>query len=127
MNKQKIAGWILSVLLAAFLGFSSTGKFMDWEGKEEMMAKMGWKMEVLPTIGIIEIVVTILFLIPRTAFIGAILLSAYLGGAVVTHLRVDEPFYFPIGMGVLIWIALGLRDSRIFTTAFTAPPRPTVD
>jgi uncharacterized membrane protein YphA (DoxX/SURF4 family) len=127
MNVKKIIGWVLSVLLAAFLCFSASGKFSNWEGKEEMMAKMGWDLEVIKTIGIIEIVATVLFLIPRTAFIGAILLSAYLGGAVATHVRINDPAFFPVIIGVIVWIALGLRDGRVFTTAFTAPPKPLAD
>lgn len=128
MNKKKIAGWVLSILIAAMLiAVSAPGKFMDFEGKEEMFAKLGWGIEVMKTIGVIEIAVAILFLIPRTAFIGAILLSAYLGGAIATHVRINDQFFMPIILGVLAWIALGLRDGRIFTTAFTPPPKPLAD
>lgn len=128
MNKKKIAGWVLSILIAAMLiAVSAPGKFMDFEGKEGMFAKLGWGIEVMKTIGVIEIVVAILFLIPRTAFIGAILLSAYLGGAIATHVRINDQFFMPIILGVLAWIALGLRDGRIFTTAFTPPPKPLAD
>ena len=122
MTKAKLTGWILSGLLVAFLVLvSAVGKFVEWEGKEEMFAKIGFTTEVVYRIGIVEVVVAILFLIPRTAFVGAILLTAYLGGAVVTHVRVDEPFYFPIATGVLVWLALGLRDARVFELAFRCP------
>lgn len=96
---------------------------MDFEGKEEMFAKLGWGIEVMKTIGVIEIAVAILYLIPRTAFIGAVLVTAYLGGAIATHVRVNDQFIMPVIMGVLVWVALGLRDGRVFTTAFTAPPK----
>jgi hypothetical protein len=126
MNAKKIVGWVLSVLIAVMLiAVSAPGKFIDFEGKEEMFAKMGWGVEVMKTIGVIEIVVAILYLIPRTAFIGAVLITAYLGGAIATHVRINDQFIMPVIMGVLVWIALGLRDGRVFTTAFTAPPRPT--
>ena len=62
----------------------------------------------------------LLFLIPHTAFIGAILLSAYLGGAVATHDRI-ESWILPIAIGVLVWVALGLRDNRVFANAFSRP------
>ncbi len=57
-------------------------------------------------------------LIPRTAFIAAILLTAYLGGATATHVRVGEPFFFPIIIGIVVWIALGLRKPAVFRLAF---------
>ena len=87
---------------------SAPGKFMDFEGKEEMFAKLGWGIEVMKTIGVIEIAVAILYLIPRTAFIGAVLVTAYLGGAIATHVRINDHFIFPVIMGVLVWVALGL-------------------
>ncbi len=128
MNVKKIIGWVLSILIAAMMMFlSAPGKFMDFEGKEEMFAKLGWGIEVMKTIGVIEIAVAILYLIPRTAFIGAVLVTAYLGGAIATHVRVNDQFIFPVIMGVIVWVALGLRDARVFTTAFTAPPRPLAD
>jgi hypothetical protein len=119
MNKKTLAGWILSAVIAAFLIFASAGgKFFDFEGKEEMFAKLGWGTDVMVKIGIVEVAVAVLFLIPRTAFIAAILLSAYLGGAVATHVRINDQFFIPIVMGVLAWIALGLRDPRVFALAF---------
>lgn len=124
MSKSRIAGWVLSVLLAAFLIVASaSGKFMEWEGKAEMFGKMGWSNDVMFKIGVVEVAIAILFLIPRTAFIGAILLSAYLGGAVATHVRVGEPFIAPIVIAVVMWIALGLRDRRVFALAFQGVPR----
>ena len=128
MNVKKITGWVLSVLIAAMLMFlSAPGKLMDFEGKEEMFAKLGWGIEVMKTIGVIEIAVAVLYLIPRTAFIGAVLVTAYLGGAIATHVRVNDQFIMPVIMGVIVWVALGLRDGRVFTTAFTTPPRPLAD
>jgi len=114
-----IAGWALSLLLAVFLcGLSASGKFMDFPNKAEMMAKFGYSIELMKWIGVVEIAVTILFLIPQTAFIGAILLTAYLGGATATHVRIEDPFYMPIVMGVLVWVALGLRKPDVFRLAF---------
>jgi hypothetical protein len=127
MNAKKIIGWILSVLFVAMLIFSASFKFRDFDGKEEAFAKLGWGVDVMKTIGVIEIAVAILYLIPRTAFIGAVLVTAYLGGAIATHVRVNDQFIMPVIMGVLVWVALGLRDGRVFTTAFTAPPKPLAD
>ncbi len=117
-SKTRLAGWILSVLLAAMLiGPSAGSKFADWEGKAESFAKLGFTPELMFQIGIVEVVIAIGFLIPKTAFIGAILITGYLGGATVTHLRVGEPFFAPVIIGILFWVALGLRNSTIFSLA----------
>jgi hypothetical protein len=113
-----MAGWILSVLLVAFLLFSSYGKFFDFPDKAKMFEKLGITDPIAVYVGVIEIAIALLFLIPRTAFVAAILLSAYLGGAVWTHVRVEDNFIFPIVIGVLVWVALGLRDDRVFQMAF---------
>jgi uncharacterized membrane protein YphA (DoxX/SURF4 family) len=123
ISKSGIVGWILSGLLAALLTVgSASGKFTEWEGKEDMFAKLGWTTEVMFKIGIVEVACAILFLIPRTAFLAAILLTGYLGGATATHVRVGDPFYMPVIIGVVVWIALGLRDHRIFCAAFRKQP-----
>jgi len=113
-SKTKITGWVLSGLIVAFLIFSASGKFMDWEGKEEMFTKMGWGVDVMVTIGVVEVLVGIVFLIPRISVIGAILVTAYLGGATATHVRLGDSFYFPIVLGALVWVALALRDPIVF-------------
>ena len=114
----RIIGWILSGLLAAVLvGPSAMGKLMEWEGKDAAFEKLGFTVEVMQKIGVLEIVLAVLFLIPRTSFVGAILLTGYLGGATVTHLRIGEPFFAPIIMGVVVWISLGLRRPTVFSLA----------
>lgn len=120
---QRITGWILSGLLGLFLiGASGVPKFTDFPGKTEMLEHMGIAPELLPRIGVVEIVVAILFLIPRTSFIGAILVTGYLGGAIMTHLRVGDPWFFPVIIGVVMWIALGLRQPAIFSLAMGKSP-----
>lgn len=114
-----IVGWVLSGLLALFLIVASAmGKFTEWEGKAEMFQKMGFTSELMMKIGIVEVAITILYLIPRTSFVGAILLTGYLGGAIVTHLRVNESIIFPVIIGVIVWVALGLRCPTVFALAF---------
>ena len=121
---QRITGWVLTCLLGLFLvGPSAAGKFIDFPNKKDMIDHMGITPELMPTIGIIEIAITILFLIPRTSFIGAILVTAYLGGAVMTHVRVGDAWFFPIIIGVVMWIALGLRHPEIFSLALGKPVR----
>lgn len=115
---QRITGWILTGLVGLFLiGASGIPKFFDFPGKNEMMAKLGIPLSLLPTIAVLEISVAVIYLIPRTSFLGAILLTGYLGGAVFTHLRVGEPWFFPIIIGVLAWLGLALRQPMIFALA----------
>jgi hypothetical protein len=122
---MRIAGWVLSFLIAAFLIFASAiAKFVEWEGKAEMFEHLGYPPQLITKIGVVEILVALLFLIPRAGFLGAVLLTAYLGGATATHVRVGDAFYMPIVMGVLAWIALGLRRPEIFALAF-GPERST--
>ncbi len=118
---MRILGWILTALVGLFMiGASGVPKFIDWPGKEEMMSKTGIPLGLLPTIGVIEIVVTLLYLIPRTSFLGAILMTGYLGGAIITHLRIDEPWFFPVIVGVLAWLGLAFRRPVIFTLLTTS-------
>jgi len=119
-----IAGWLLSLLLGCMLIFLSAGsKLTEWEGKAEEFAKLGFTPEVMFKIGVVEVTIAILFLIPRTAFLGAVLLTAYLGGATAAHVRVEDPEFFPpIIFGVLVWVALGLRQRGVFSAAIGNEP-----
>jgi hypothetical protein len=120
---QRITGWVLTGLLGFFLiGASGIPKFTDWPGKKEMFDHLGINADLSPTLGVIEIAVALLFLIPRTSFLGAILVTGYLGGAVWAHLRVGDPWFFPIIIGVVMWIALGLRQPAIFALAIGKSP-----
>jgi hypothetical protein len=123
MPKSKLAGWILSGLVALFLcGASATGKFIEWEGKAAAFEKLGFTTDVMFKIGLVEVFISLLFLVPRAAFVAAILLTGYLGGATVTHVRVGEAFAMPVIIGVLVWVALGLRQPAIFTLALGKSP-----
>jgi hypothetical protein len=64
-------------------------------------------------LGIVELTCTILYVIPRTSVLGAILLTGYLGGATATHVRVADAYFMPILVGVLVWLGLYLRDTRL--------------
>ena len=111
-----ITGWILTALVGLFMiGASASGKFFEFPGKEEMMGKLRIPLTLLPTIGVLEIAVTLLYLIPRTSFLGAILMTGYLGGALCTHLLVGDPWFFPLIIGVLAWLGLAFRQPTLFS------------
>lgn len=109
------AGWIVAGLLALMLTFSAVMKFQyapemekGWEDKFEYPAALA------TTIGVIELSCLVLYLYPRTATLGAVLLTGYLGGAVATHARVEDIFFIsPVVVGIFVWLSLFLRDPRV--------------
>ncbi|MFT3837695.1 MAG: DoxX family protein [Myxococcaceae bacterium] len=116
-NKQKWAGRILSGLPVAFLILDAGWKFVVTPQVVEASAKMGWPIAVNPYLGAVLLACVALYVFPRTAALGAVLLTGYLGGAVAVHVRVADPLFshtlFPIYFGVMLWGGLFLRDARV--------------
>jgi uncharacterized membrane protein YphA (DoxX/SURF4 family) len=109
-----IAGWILGLLPALLLIFSAVMKFAKPPSVTEGFHQFGYPESVIVPLGVVELVCAILYLIPRTATLGAILLAGYLGGAVATNVRVSNPAWImPLLCGVLLWLGLFLRDRRL--------------
>lgn len=113
-------GRVLSGLAIAFLLFDAAMKFfMDKLPPEalEAGAALQWPIELMPTVGAILLVCTVLHLIPKTTLLGAVLLTGYLGGAVASHIRVSNPLFshtlFPIYIAAFIWVGLYLRNARL--------------
>lgn len=109
-------GRIMSWLVALFLLMDGVMKLFKPAMVVEATVKLGYPEGVILPLGIVLTVCTILYLIPRTAVLGAILLTGYLGGAVATHVRVGEgwfPISFPIIFGILLWGGLYLRNQRL--------------
>lgn len=88
-------------------------KLMGGAEFEKAFAQLGWPITVAAAIGIVELLCIVLYLIPATSVLGAILLTGYLGGAIATHVRIGEPFIAPLLLGVVVWLGLYLRDHRI--------------
>ncbi len=109
------AGYIVTALPVLGLLISGVIKIVQPAGAEldTEMKRLGWDMTLATSLGILEIACTVLYVIPRTAVLGAILITAYLGGATATHVRISDPFFGPVILGVLIWLGLYLRDARI--------------
>ena len=117
-NDMKIAGWVLSVLVALFLaGASALPKFLVMDIAIEPMEVVGWPVKYLLLIGVIEVGCMVLFLIPQTALLGAVLTTGLLGGSLAANLRVDNPLFshtlFSIYVGIAVWVALWLREERV--------------
>ena len=79
----------------------------------ESFLHLGYPESVVPGIGVVQIACAVLYIIPRTSIWGALLMTAYLGGATATHVRVGEPFYAPVVVGVLVWAGLVLRNGKL--------------
>jgi hypothetical protein len=113
----KVAGWVITGLVAAFMVLDGVVKLVKPAPVAEAFARTGWPMDLSITLGCILLVCTLLFLIPRTAVLGGVLLTGYLGGAVATNLRLHNPWFsntlFPVYFGVFVWVALWLRSVRL--------------
>ena len=107
-------GWVASALPVLVLLMSATMKLThNADMAKQFVDKFGYTDTMATPLGIVEVLCTILYCIPRTCVLGAILLTGYLGGAVATHVRVGDPPIAPLVFGVLVWVGLFLRDSRI--------------
>lgn len=107
-------GYVISTLPVLMLAMSATMKFLQPKEMVEGMAQMGWPMSLALPLGIVETVCTLCYIIPQTAVLGAILLTGYLGGAIATHVRVEDGnFFMPLLIGVALWLGLFLRDPRL--------------
>lgn len=118
-NKGVWAGRVISALPILFLLADAIGKL--WRplpaAVVEGTTKVGWPVSVIPTLGAVLLVSTILYAIPRTSVLGAILLTGYLGGAVATNVRVGNPLFSyiltPVYVGVFVWGGLFFREPRV--------------
>lgn len=109
-----IAGWIIGVLPCLLLIFSGAMKFMPVPPESAAMFEhIGWRPEQMSTLGVLELACVIIYLFPRTAVLGAILLTGYMGGAIATHVRVGDPVYLHIVIGIAFWLGLWLREPRL--------------
>jgi len=116
-KKRPWAGYIISGLAALFLLFDAVMKFVKPDIVVSTTVGLGYLESQIIPIGVILLVCTLLYLIPQTAVLGAILLTGYLGGAVATNFRVQTPLFsnvlFPVYLGFFVWLGLYLRDTRI--------------
>ncbi len=112
-TKMLWAGRIASALPVLMLAFSGVMKLVKPAAVVEEFTRLGYPESLVLAIGILELGCTVVYVIPRTSVLGAILLTAYLGGATATHVRIGDPFYFPVVFGVLVWLGLFLRDDRL--------------
>jgi len=111
------AGYILGGLAVAFLLFDVVGKLLSMEPVLASLPPLGWDPALAPVLGAVQAVGLVLYLVPRTSVLGAVLLTGYLGGAVATHVRVGNPLVshilFPVYVAILLWAALCLLRPEV--------------
>lgn len=111
------AGRVLSGLAIVFLLFDAALKLLKVKAAVEGTTQLGYPESVILPIGVIQVVCLIVYLVPRTSVLGAVLWTGYLGGAIATHVRVGSPLVthtlFPIYVALLLWAGLWLRDARL--------------
>lgn len=111
-------GRVLTGLFALFmLGASIAPKLLGMPVAEETMAQLGWPAGYAFPIGLVELTCLVLYLVPRTSLLGAVLMMGLLGGAMATQIRVENPLFshvlFSIYLGLFMWGGLWLRDQRL--------------
>jgi len=117
MKKRLWAGRVISALPVLFLLFDGVIKLMKIEPVVQSFAQLGYPVSLAAGIGILELACVVVYVIPRTSVLGAILLTGYLGGAIATHVRIGSPYlthtFFPIYVALLVWGGLLLREDRL--------------
>jgi hypothetical protein len=116
-RRSRAAGTVCTIVAALFLAFDTILKVLRLDAAVEGTTSIGYPADTVLLIGTIELVCLVLYLVPRTAVLGALLMTGYLGGAVATHVRISSPLLthtlFPIYVALLLWGGLYLRDPRL--------------
>lgn len=116
-KKRPWAGIVISAIPTLFLLMDAVGKLVKPEPVITGTVELGYPETVILPLGIVLVICTILYAVPKTSVLGAILLTGYLGGAVATHIRIGNPLLthtlFPVYLGILIWLGLYFRDVRL--------------
>ena len=110
------AGAIIAGLIVAFFIFDAVSKLLQVEAVTKASVQLGLPESTTPVIGILLLVCTLIYVIPKTSVLGAILLTGYLGGAIAIHVRAENgafPIIFSLAFGVLVWVSLVLREPRL--------------
>ena len=113
-RKSAWAGYVLSAIPVLALLFSGVLKLLKLRSVVQGFVESGYPASTIVVIGILEVGSTVVYLIPRTAVLGAILMTGFLGGAIASNVRIGNPlFSIPLALGVLVWAGLYLREQRL--------------
>jgi hypothetical protein len=106
-------GRVISILASLVFGMSAVMKLIGGPEVTQGMAHLGLPESLILPLAILEITCVVIYLIPATSVLGAVLLTGYIGGAICTHLRVGDPFFVQIALGIFVWLGLYLRENRL--------------
>jgi len=112
-KKMLWAGRIVSALPVLMLLASGVMKLVKPDDLVKEFTRLGYPDSLTVALGIVELACTAVYAVPLTCILGAILLTGYLGGATATHVRIGDPFFAPIVLGMLVWLGIFLRDGRL--------------
>jgi hypothetical protein len=114
-GKLRWVGWAITILASLLFLMSASMKLMGGPQMQEGMTHFGMPDSMIMPLAVVELTCLVIYLIPATSVLGAILLTGYLGGAICTHWRVGDPFFVQAGLGVFIWLGIYLREPRLWT------------
>jgi hypothetical protein len=118
--RNRWAGRLIGWIPAFFLLFDSVIKIMLIEPVLQSFNELGYSTTLARPIGVVELICTILYLVPKTSVTGAVLLTGFLGGATAVKLRMEDPwFLFSVGIGVLLWVGIFMQNQRLRTFFFS--------
>lgn len=112
-GKAVWTGRVITGVVSLLFLFSAAMKFIGGEDVKQGMAHLGLSEAMTIPLGILELVCTVIYMIPATSVLGAILLAGYIGGAICTHWRVGDPFLPQIAIGLVVWLGIYLREPRL--------------
>ena len=116
-SRDRRIGAVLGGLGVLFLAFDAIVKLLQLQVAVETTMQLGYPSHVIPMLGMLQLVCLVLYVVPRTAVLGAVLWTGYLGGAIATHVRVESPLFshtlFPVYIAALLWLSLWFRDQRL--------------
>ncbi|WP_425398103.1 DoxX family protein [Aeoliella sp.] len=108
-------GRFLSGSVAAAFLISGVGKLVGGEQLQEEFEHLGLSLDFRFPLAVLEVICAVIYAIPATCILGAILLTGYMGGAICTHWSAGDPFYIQIAVGVLVWLGVYVREPRLWS------------
>jgi len=118
-------GRVVSIIAALPFALSAGMKLMRHPEVIKGMSHLGLPESLIMPLGVIELLCAVVYLVPKTSILGAILFTGYVGGTIITHLRMGEPAYLQIALGIVIWLGLYLRRPQL-RELFWAPRAPSL-
>jgi hypothetical protein len=112
-STRRWIGLALSLLASLVFAFSAVMKVVGGDALSEGFAHLELAESLAVPLAILELACAAVYLVPASAVLGAVLLTGYLGGAILTHLRVGDPFYVQVALGIAVWLGIYLREDRL--------------